>query len=78
VLDHFLARLASASLHSKVATGTLDLRYRQPVLLDGGPYELVGTASTPGTRTVKARGSILDSDGRPLTEANGLFVAVVR
>jgi len=78
VLDHFLARLASAALDSKVATGTLDLRYRQPVQLHGGPYTIRGSAKPPGHRTVKVHGEILGSDDQVLTEAHGLFVAVRR
>jgi acyl-coenzyme A thioesterase PaaI-like protein len=78
VLDVFCARIASAALDSKVATGTLDLRYRQPVLLDGGPYRIEGTAETPGSRSVRVKAAILSPEGRPLTEATGLFVAVKR
>lgn len=76
VLDFFCARLASAALGAKVATGTLDLRYRQPVLLSGGPYRLSGDTETPRSRSVRVRGAILSTQGRPLIEANGLFVAV--
>jgi acyl-coenzyme A thioesterase PaaI-like protein len=78
VLDHFCARIASAALDSKVATGTLDLRYRQPVLLDGGPYRVEGSAEPPGSRSVRVKAAILSPEGRPLTEASGLFVAVQR
>ena len=76
VLDHFCARIASAALGMRVATGTFDLRYRQPITLGGGPYELRGEAEPPGSRTVRVRASIARFDGRPLTEARGLFVAV--
>ena len=46
VLDYLSARIANAALSSKVATGTLDLRYRQPVRLDGGPC-LLYTSPSP-------------------------------
>lgn len=76
VLDYLCARMASAALGMKVATGTLDLRYRQPVLLDGGPYRVEGTTEQPRSKTVRVSGAILSSEGRPLIEATGLFVGV--
>ena len=78
VLDHFCARIARAALDGRVATGTLDLRYRQPVLLDGGPYVLDGTAEAPRGRTVHVHAVVLGPDGRVRTEAKGLFVRVQR
>lgn len=78
VLDHFCARIARAALDERVATGTLDLRYRRPVLLDGGPYVLDGTAEAPRGRTVHVHAVILGPDGRVRTEAKGLFVRVQR
>lgn len=74
VLDYVCARVASAALSMKVATGTLDLRYRQPVLLDGGPYRLLGETDQPRSKSVRVRGVILSAEGRPLVEASGLFV----
>lgn len=76
VLDFVCARLASTSLSMKVATGTLDLRYRQPVLLRGGPYRVSGETETPRSRSVRVRAAIESPEGRPLIEANGLFVGV--
>lgn len=75
VLDHLCARVARSVLDSRVATGTLDIRYRQPVLLDGGPYPIEATADLPRSQTVHVRGRILSPDGRPLSEARGLFVS---
>ncbi len=76
VLDYVAARIANQALSSKVATGTLDLRYRRPVLLTGGPYRVEGSAPIAGGRTTRVRAAILSSDGRPLVEASALFVAV--
>lgn len=78
VLDFVSARVAGAALNSSVATGTLDLRYRQPVLIDGGPYAVVGSCDDPSGRTVRVRAAILSAQGHPLVESNGLFVAFVR
>lgn len=77
VLDYFCARLASAALDMKVATGTLDLRYRQPVLLSGGPYRVEGESELPRSKTVRVRGAIVSAEGRPLVEATGLFVGTM-
>ncbi len=83
VLDHVCARAASAALGQPVVTGRLDIRYRGPVLLDGGPYRVVATAERPGSRTVKVNGAIHPADavanvtaGGGLVEARSLFVAV--
>jgi len=76
VLDWFCARLAGETLQMKVATGTLDLRYRQPVKLDGGPYRVDGATDAPRTKTVRVKAAIRDNSGRPLVEASGLFIGV--
>lgn len=78
VLDFVSARVARRALDSPVATGTLDLRYRQPVLIDGGPYEVIGTAEGARSRTVRVSSAIVNSSGHHLVEATGLFVAVTR
>lgn len=75
VLDHVCARVARSMLDSRVATGTLDIRYRQPVLLDGGPYPIEATAEQARSESVQVRGRILSTDSRPLAEARGLFVS---
>lgn len=78
VLDYVSAKIAKQALSSPVATATLDLRYRQPVRLDAGPFHVAGSAPKPSGRTVRVTAAIFDDDGRPLVEASGLFVAVVR
>ena len=78
VLDFVSARIAKAALDSSIATGTLELRYRQPVLIDGGPYQVVGSCDAPHSRTVRVTAAIMSPEGRPLVEASGLFVAVTR
>ena len=76
VLDYFCAKLASKALGMKIVTGTLDLRYRQPVPLGSGPYRIEGKTEQPRTKTVRATAAILNADGRPLVEASGLFVGI--
>ena len=51
VIDFVSARIAKVALDSSVATGTLDLRYRQPVLIDGGPYKIEGVTEKRFSRT---------------------------
>ncbi len=76
VLDHVCARAGAAALGRRVVTGTLELRYPQPVALDGGPYAVESEAAEPRGRMVRVTGAILGGDGRPLVEAKGLFIAI--
>ena len=75
VLDHVCARAASAALGRPVVTGRLDVRYRRPVALDGGPYPTEATVVSSRGRRARVRAAIRDADGRPLVEADALFLA---
>ncbi len=74
VLDHVSARAGAAALGHPVVTGTLELRYRHPVALDGGPYRVEATAGSPRGRTVRVTAAIVDRAGRRLVDSKGLFV----
>lgn len=74
VLDHLCARTAAAALGTRVVTGTLDLRYPQPVVLADGPYRLEAEHEPVRGRVVRVRGAILDHAGKPMVEARALFV----
>ena len=74
MLDHVCARAAAAALGDRVVTGTLDLRYPQPVPLDGGPYTVEAEAVEPRGRMVRVQGAIVDRDGRPMVQTRGLFL----
>lgn len=74
LLDHICARAASHALGERVVTGTLQLRYRQPVPLDAGPYRLRATAAEPRRGTTRVLGAIETDAGAPLVEANALFI----
>lgn len=74
VLDHVCARAASAALGKRVVTGRLDLRYPHPVLLANGPYRVEATAEEPRGRMVRVSGAIIDQAGKPLVQAQSLFV----
>jgi len=76
VLDHVCARAAATAIGAKVVTGTLDLRYPQPVMLAGGPYRVEATAERARGRMVRVSGAILDHGSRPMVEARCLFVTL--
>lgn len=76
VLDHVCAGAAAFALGRPVVTGRLDLRYPNPVPLDGGPYRVQAEPDKARGRMVKVIGFILDDDDRRLVEARSLFVAV--
>ncbi len=74
LLDHIGARTAAQALGAPVVTGTLDLRYRRPVPLDGGPYRLTATARSVRMRTVRVEAAIAAPDGSVMVEARSLFI----
>ena len=77
VLDHLCARTASSALGGvRVVTGTLDLRYPRPVMLDGGPYRLWAEHDKARGRMVRVRGAIFGPDDKPLVEAKAMFLAL--
>jgi len=77
VLDHLCARTASSALGGvRVVTGTLDLRYPRPVLLDAGPYRLWAEHEPARGRMVRVRGAIFGPDDKPLVEAKAMFLAL--
>lgn len=76
VLDHVSARCASAVLDERVVTGTLNLRYRHPVPLDGGPYELRAAASSVRRRTARVEAAIVAADGLALVTSQALFTVL--
>lgn len=77
VLDHLCARTASSALGGvRVVTGTLDLRYPRPVMLDGGPYRLWAEHDQARGRMVRVRGAIFGPDDKPLVEAKAMFLAL--
>jgi len=76
ILDHVCARAAAAALGKRVVTGTLGLRYPQPVLLDDGPFRVEAHAGQPRGRMVRVRGAIYGADKTTLVEAQSLFVVL--
>lgn len=76
VLDHVCAGAATFALDRPVVTGRLDLRYPNPVPLDGGPFRVEARPEAARGRMVKVTGVILDGRDRRLVEARSLFVAI--
>ena len=76
VLDHVCAGAATSALGRPVVTGRLDLRYPNPVPIDGGPFRVEATPEVARGRMVRVTGRIVDGGGRRLVEARALFVAL--
>lgn len=75
ILDECMAAHGNAIDKVHLITGTLNLKYRKPVALDGRPIR-VESWRDPGElrRAVKVYGRILTADGVVAVEANGLFL----
>lgn len=60
-------------------TGTLELRYRRPVPVDGRPLVVEAWRErAPSRRTQRVHGRILLDDGTVAVEASGIFVQYPR
>ena len=79
-LDETMASLGYALDGVHTVTGTLELRYRRPVPLDGRPVRLEAWHPDSGDgrrrRARRVRGRLLLDDGTVAVEARGLFVQV--
>lgn len=75
-LDECMASLGHALDSIHTVTGTLELRYRRPIPLDGRALRVEAWRETPGRRATRVRGRLLDGDGNVAVEAKGLFVRV--
>jgi acyl-coenzyme A thioesterase PaaI-like protein len=77
-LDETLAAVGWLLDGTHVVTATLELRYRRPVPLAGGPLRVeawrVGDA-VPATRRWRVEGRLLLADGTLAVEGRGIFVA---
>lgn len=75
-LDECMAALGHAVDRIHTITGTLNLRYRKPVPLDGRPVRVEAWRDGAGRRATKVFGRIVTADGDVAVEASGLFVRV--
>ncbi|MGH9286613.1 MAG: PaaI family thioesterase [Acidimicrobiales bacterium] len=75
-LDETMASLSWALDDRPCVTATLQLRYRQPVPLDGRPIRIEAWRDRAGARRAqKVHGRLLLADGALAVEASGIFVA---
>lgn len=76
-LDETMASLGIALDKVHTVTATLELKYRQPVPLDGRPIRIEAWRDRPDARrTQKVHGRLVLADGTVAVEATGLFVQV--
>lgn len=74
-LDEILAWAGMVEERVIVVTATLEIRYRKPVHVDGGPIVLRGRVDGRKGRRLKLSGS-LTVDGAEAASASGLYVVV--
>jgi acyl-coenzyme A thioesterase PaaI-like protein len=77
-LDETMARLSYVLDRVHSVTGTLELRYRLPVPLDGRAVRVEAWPERAGPARMarRVRGRMLLADGSVAVEARGLFVQV--
>lgn len=81
-LDECMAALGHALDRIHTVTGTLNLRYRKPIPLDGRVVRVEswrdsppgGGGTTQGRRATKVHGRIVTADDVVAVEATGLFI----
>jgi acyl-coenzyme A thioesterase PaaI-like protein len=76
-LDETLAAVGWLLDDTHVVTATLELRYRRPVPLAGGPLRVEAWRVNAGStsRRWRVEGRLLLADGTPAVEGRGIFVA---
>lgn len=75
-MDEALGWTAHESPDDKWVTGTLEIRYRQPVPLGGGPYRIETETEKGSSRRKKLTGRLLLPDGTVAVEGTAVFVKV--
>ncbi len=75
-LDECMAALGHAVDRIHTITGTLHLKYRKPIELDGRPVRVEAWRDGDGRRATKVFGRIVTADGDTAVEASGLFIRV--
>ncbi|HUR76747.1 MAG TPA: PaaI family thioesterase [Acidimicrobiales bacterium] len=76
ILDECMAALGHATDRIHTITGTLNLKYRKPVPLDGRVVRVEAWRQGDARRATKVFGQIVTADGHVAVEANGLFIRV--
>ena len=76
VLDETMAALGQTLDKAHVVTGTLNLKYRRPIPIDGREVRVEAWRDGDGRRAMKVFGRIVTADDVVAVEANGLFIRV--
>ncbi len=74
LLDECMAAFGHAVDKVHMITGTLNLKYRKPIPLDGRPLRIEAWRDGPLRRATRLHGRILTADGDVAVEASGLFI----
>ena len=75
LLDECMAALGHSLDRIHTVTGTLNLKFRKPVPLDGRVVRVEAWRDSPPRRATKVFGQIVTADGDIAVEANGLFIS---
>ena len=76
LLDETMAALGQTLDKTYNVTGTLNLKYRKPIELDGRPLRVEAWRHAEGRRANKVYGRIITADDIVAVEAEGLFIRV--
>jgi acyl-coenzyme A thioesterase PaaI-like protein len=76
LLDETMAALGQTLDKTKNVTGTLNLKYRQPIPLDGRIVRIEAWREGEGRRATKVFGRIVTADDVVAVEATGVFIRV--
>lgn len=76
ILDECMAAFGHAVDRIHTITGTLNLKYRKPIPLDGREIRVEAWRHGDGRRATKVFGRIVTADDEVAVEANGLFIRV--
>jgi acyl-coenzyme A thioesterase PaaI-like protein len=76
LLDETMAALGQTLDKTYNVTGTLNLKYRRPIPLDGRVVRVEAWRDGAGRRATKVMGRIITADDLVAVEANGVFIRV--
>ncbi|HVV38462.1 MAG TPA: PaaI family thioesterase [Acidimicrobiales bacterium] len=76
VLDETMAGLGQTLYKVHLVTGTLTLKYRKPVPIDGREVRVEAWREGDARRAMKVFGRIVTADDVVAVEASGLFIRV--
>jgi acyl-coenzyme A thioesterase PaaI-like protein len=76
LLDETMAALGQTFDKCQVVTGTLNLKYRKPIPLDGRELRIEAWREGDARRAMKVFGRIVTADDVVAVEATGLFIRV--